>query len=87
MKTDDVIYILLLNSCAQIGDAESFKLAKKTWKIIPKHFRSNKTIENCYFDVLVKCADFLAAQVLFAKMKKKRNKLLEPNEQLNFTMK
>ncbi|CAM4763494.1 unnamed protein product [Rotaria magnacalcarata] len=51
---NDVIFILLFNSCAQLGSDEGLNLAKKVSKTIPKSFYSNVRLLPSILDALVK---------------------------------
>ncbi|CAF1454984.1 unnamed protein product [Rotaria magnacalcarata] len=62
---NDVIFILLFNSCAQLGSDEGLNLTKKVSKTIPKSFYSNVRLLTSLLDALVKCNDLTYAQSLF----------------------
>ncbi|CAF4461467.1 unnamed protein product [Rotaria socialis] len=60
-----VIFILLFNSCAQLGSDEGLNLTKKVSKTIPKSFYSNVRLLTSILDALVKCNDLRYAQSFF----------------------
>ncbi|UJR34389.1 hypothetical protein I4U23_021797 [Adineta vaga] len=68
---DDVIIILLFNTCAQLETNEALNLVKKVSKEIPKTYYSNPRLLTSLLDALIKCDDMKYAQVLFSKSSKK----------------
>ncbi|CAF0779868.1 unnamed protein product [Adineta steineri] len=58
-KPNDVIIILLFNTCAQLGTTEASNLAKRVSKTIPQLFYSNLHLLTSLLDALMKCAQLL----------------------------
>lgn len=70
-QPDEVIIILLFNTCAQLANVEYLNLAKKVFLQIPKSFHSNTRLLASFLDTLIKCNDNEYAQSFFNKIKNK----------------
>ncbi|CAF3518869.1 unnamed protein product [Adineta steineri] len=70
-KPDEVIVILLFNTCAQLGTEEALNLAKRVSKETPQLFYSNPRLLTSLLDALIKCGDMEHAQLLFDRSTKK----------------
>jgi hypothetical protein len=64
---DDVIIILFLNACAQLGTVQALDLVRKVVSEVPKASSSNAYIVTSLLDALMKCRDMANAQLLFDK--------------------
>ncbi|CAF0948790.1 unnamed protein product [Adineta steineri] len=58
-KPNDVIIILLFNTCVQLGTAEASNLAERVSKTILQLFYSNPHLLTSLLDALMKCAQLL----------------------------
>ncbi|CAM2722356.1 unnamed protein product [Rotaria socialis] len=66
---DQVIIILLFNTCALLGTNEALSLVKRASKEIPKSFYSNPRLLTSLLDALIKCGDIKHAELLFGRLR------------------
>ena len=71
LNSNDVIYAIVFNACAQLCDDRAKTIGKKLLNQMPKHFRNNNILLNSAIDMLMNFGDVKEAEHLFEWNKKK----------------
>ena len=74
-KHNHIIYILLLNACAQLQTKEALDLVKQVSSDMPKSYQLDPNLITSLVDALLKCGDVESAEVWFHQTKSKHSSL------------
>ena len=64
----EILVLLMLNACAQLGSRDALELARRAVDAMPKTYEKNAFILNSAFDMFIKCGDVASAESLFQRM-------------------
>jgi pentatricopeptide repeat protein len=71
LNLDNVIYIIVLNACAQLANDRAKKVGMKLLNQMPKHLQTNDILLTSAIDMLMRFGDVTSAEHLFQMIKKK----------------
>ena len=68
-NSNEILYTLFFNACAQIGSNEMLNLMETISEKIPKSFYQNERILTSMIDAFMKCHDVQRAEFVFKQTK------------------